>query len=42
MKSHFRPPKWLFAFSLFIIAAQLIGQNTKNSKPIYRYALKAY
>ncbi len=42
MKYYFRPPKWLFTLSLIILAVQLIGQNTKNSKPFYRYAFKAY
>lgn len=42
MKSLFRPPNWLFIFVLTLFAAQLFGQNIKNSKPVYRYALKAY
>lgn len=42
MKSLFRPPNWLFTLVLTLFAAQLFGQNTKNSKPVYRYALKAY
>lgn len=42
MKPLFRPPNWLFTLVLTLFAAQLFGQNTKNSKPVYRYALKAY
>ena len=45
MKNHFRPPKWIFLFALTILAAQLFGQNTNKStqsKPVYRYGLKAY
>lgn len=42
MKPILRPPNWLFTIALTIFAAQLFGQNIKNSKPVYRYALKAY
>jgi hypothetical protein len=42
MKSNFKPPKWLSIIALTIFAAQLFGQNTNKTKPIYRFGLKAY
>jgi hypothetical protein len=42
MKHKLRPPKLLFFTILTLFAAQLFGQNTKNSSPVYRYALKGY
>ena len=42
MKTYFKPPKWLFLITFSIFAAQLFGQNTNNTKPIYRFGLKSY
>ena len=42
MNTYFKPPKWLFLLTLSLFAAQLFGQNTNKTKPVYRFGVKAY